>query len=283
MTSLRETILAGNLSVHAKREEKMNNRKCIFITGAASGIGLETARLFARNGWYVGLFDVNETGLKSLQAEIGQDNCFPLAMDVADVASVQRAVDSFAERTGGKMDVLFNNAGTLKFGRFENVSIYDCHQIVDVNLKGVLSYIHCSLDCLKKTPGARIITMASTSAIYGVPDLAVYSATKHAVCAVTEALDLELERYGIRISDVLAPYVNTPMVMDAENKPFSVEKMGVKLEASTVAKTVWKAAHGRRLHWKIGASTYALMALFWIVPFIRRSVVKMLTIPSDKR
>jgi NAD(P)-dependent dehydrogenase (short-subunit alcohol dehydrogenase family) len=192
-------------------------------------------------------------------------------MDVADVASVQRAVDSFA-MNGRENGHIFNNAG-IEFGRFENISIYDCHQIVDVNLKGVLSCIHFSLDYLKRTAGARIITMASTSAIYGVPDLAVYSATKHAVCAVTEALDLELERYGITISDILAPYVNTPMVMDAENKPFSVGwALNLKLDRG---KDSMEAAHGKSSV-ENQYLTCALMALFWSFR-LRRSVVKMLT------
>jgi len=178
----------------------MSEKQCIFITGAASGIGLETARLFARKGWYVGIFDVNEAGLQSLQDEIGDDNCVSASMDVSHVDSVQRAVGAFVANTGGKMDVLFNNAGIIKFGRFETVSISDHHRIVDVNLKGMLNCTHCALHYLRYTPGARIINMASTSAIYGVPDLSVYSATKHAVCAMTEAWDIELEKYGITVS-----------------------------------------------------------------------------------
>ncbi|MGO9569638.1 MAG: SDR family oxidoreductase [Desulfomonilaceae bacterium] len=259
----------------------MSGKKCIFISGAASGIGLETARLFAKKGWYVGIFDINDSGLKSLQAEIGEANCFQMIMDVCNVESVRQAVGSFADKTGGKMDLLFNSAGILKFGPFENVSLEDSHKIVDVNLKGVLTCTHCALELLKTTPGARIVTMASTSAIYGVPDLLVYAATKSAICAVTEALDIELERYGIIVSDILAPYVNTPMVTNAENKAFSMERMGVKIEPSEVAGMVWKAAHGRKLHWKMGAATFLLLGIFWVMPFVRRYVVKTLTVRPE--
>jgi short-subunit dehydrogenase len=119
--------------------------------------------------------------------------------------------------------------------------------------------------------------MASTSAIYGVPDLSVYSATKHAVCALTEAWDIELEKDGVVVSDILAPYVKTPL-LDVPEDVYSIEKMGVKLAPSNIAQTVWKAVHGKKLHWWVGGATYALFGLFWLMPFIRRFVIKSLTI-----
>jgi len=180
------------------------------------------------------------------------------------------------------MDVLFNNAGIVKFGNFESVSILDHNRIVDVNLKGMLNCTHCALGCLKRTTGARIISMASTSAIYGVPDLSVYSATKHAVRAMTEAWDIELEKYGVTVSDILVPYVNTPL-LNVPEEVYSIQKMGVDIQPVTVAQAVWRAVHGRKLHWKMGASTHLLLALFWLMPFVRRPVVKMLTVPPEGR
>ena len=256
----------------------MSHVKSIIVTGAASGIGRETAKLFAGKGWLVGIFDVNESGLESLEREIGASNCVLQVMSVSDVESVRKAMDGFAERTGGTVDVLFNNAGILKFGHFENVDIAESNRIVGVNLKGVLNCAHCCLKYLKATPGSRILNMASTSAIYGIPDLSVYSATKHAVCAMTEAWDIEFQKYGITVCDILAPFVNTPL-LDAPDKVYCVEKMGIDIEPTEVAETVWKAAHGNKLHWKIGTPTYLLMGLFWALPFTRRLIVKSLTIP----
>lgn len=261
----------------------MNGKKSIFITGAASGIGLETARLFAQNNWFVGISDKNEDGLKSLETEVGIEKCFSMLMDVTDSTEVHKAIEAFTHRTRGRLDVLFNNAGILKFGAFDKVSLEDNLRIVDVNVKGVINCVHSALDFLKKTPGARIITMASVSAVYGIPDLSVYSATKSAVCALTEALDIELERYGIIVSDILAPYVNTPMLTCTDNVAYSVKRMGVKIQPFEVARLVWKAAHGRKLHWKMGRSTRLLSGLFWIMPFIKRFVVKTLTVnPNSK-
>ena len=167
------------------------DKKCIFITGAASGIGRETALFFAKKGWFTGIVDVNEDGLKQLETKIGPANCHVQMMDVTDPENVQNAIDTFAAETGGRMDVLLNNAGIIKFGFFETVDIADHLRIVDVNFKGCLNCIYYSLKYLRKTPGARIINMSSASALYGIPDVSVYSATKHALSAFTEALDFE--------------------------------------------------------------------------------------------
>lgn len=101
----------------------MSSRKNIFITGAASGIGRETALYFARQGWFVGIVDVNRMGLLSLQQEIGEGNCCVGLMDVTNVQDVKEAVSAFTSKTGGKMDVLFNNAGIVRMGPNEEITL----------------------------------------------------------------------------------------------------------------------------------------------------------------
>ncbi len=258
----------------------MNNRNNIFITGAASGIGRETARLFAGKGWYVGIVDTNEQGLETLEAEIGADNCFARFMDVTDPENVRNVIASFAEETGGKMDALFNNAGIVKFGHFADVDLETKHRIIDVNLKGVVNCTHFALPYLKNTSGSRIVNMASTSAVYGTPDLSAYSATKHALCALTEAWDIELEQYGIGVSDILAPYVKTPL-LEVPEEVYSMQKLGVKLKASDIAQTVWKAVNRQKLHWYVGGTTHVLRAVIWLMPFMRRFLAKVLTIKPN--
>ena len=260
----------------------MEQKKSIFITGAASGIGRETALFFSKKGWFIGIYDVNEAGLKSLQTEIGEGNCCLGVMDVLDLPRVEEEIKAFASKTDGKMDALFNCAGILKMGFNETIDIADQHLIVDINIKGMLNCIHFALPILKATPNAHIINMASTSAVYGIPDLAVYSATKHAVCALTEALDIELEKYDITLSDIITPYVRTPMVTDAPVKAFSIDKLGINVEPIEVAETVWKAAHGKKLHWKIQFLTFVLLFMFWLLPFAKRFITKTLTIPPGK-
>jgi len=258
-------------------------KKSILITGAASGIGRETALFFAKKDWFVGLFDVDEAGLNTLEAEIGTSNCFSGLMDVADPASVQTGIDSFALKTGGKLDVLLNNAGILKFGLFENIGLQDHLKIVDVNIKGCLSCIYYCLPYLKKTTDARIINMSSISSIYGAPELSVYASTKHALSAMTEALDIELEPHGIVVCDIKPPYVKTPMLKGGENaKSLKILRfIGGQTNAGKVAKTVWKAANKNKLHWKIGFTR--LMAFhYWFLPFTMRFAVKFLTMPKIK-
>ncbi|MFH1032905.1 MAG: SDR family oxidoreductase [Pseudomonadota bacterium] len=260
----------------------MRQGNSIFITGAASGIGRETAKLFAAQGWFVGAADLDEGGLRSLQAEIGPDNCTHGVMDVTDPKGFKATVDDFAEKTGGKMDVLFNNAGILRMGPNEAIPLEQQHLTINVNVNGLLTGVACSLDYLKRTPGARIISMCSTSSVYGLPELAVYSASKHAVAALTEALDLELEQYGIAVSDIMAPYVSTPMVTAARTHAHSIESTGVNLKPEQIAALVWKAAHGRKRHWKIHYLTYVLFGTFWALPFLRRPMTKMLCLTPKK-
>ena len=98
---------------------KAAGRKSIFITGAASGIGKATAKLFADRSWFVGLYDIDETGLKTLAHEISEDNCVWKKLDVRSREDWAAGVEHFSGATGGKLDVLFNNAGIARHGWYE--------------------------------------------------------------------------------------------------------------------------------------------------------------------
>jgi len=118
---------------------------------------------------------------------------------------------------------------------------------------GVILGIHESLALLERTAkaegSAAIVNMSSASALWGQPELAVYSATKFAVRALTEALDVEFRSKGVRVSDVMPGYVDTPMVHTQKHTARSLARLGVKLTADDVAEVVWKAANGRGLHY----------------------------------
>jgi NAD(P)-dependent dehydrogenase (short-subunit alcohol dehydrogenase family) len=146
---------------------------------------------------------------------------------------------------------------------FENVPLGKHHAVIDVNVKGVVNGFHAAFPFLRKTPGARVISMASASALYGTPGFACYSATKFAVKGLTEALNIEWRRHGITVMDVLPLFVDTPMVRQFEHHPKSMDTLGMHLTASDIARTVWRAAHWRlwpRVHWYANAQTF-LMAL----------------------
>ena len=230
----------------------MTAARTIFITGAGAGIGAETARLFARNGWRVGASDVNSAALAALQQELGAERVSVHVADVRDRASVEAAVGEFVQRSGGRLDALFANAGVLFMGPHETITEAQKNLLVDVNVKGVINTIDAGFDYLKRTPGAHVVAMSSTSAEYGSPQHAVYSATKFFVRGLTEALNIEYREHGIQVSAIYVAYVQTGMVFDAKVKPASIDRLGVKVTPQQVAATVWKAVNGNRVHWRVG-------------------------------
>lgn len=228
-----------------------NGRKSIFITGAASGMGRETAKLFHDKGWFVGGYDVNAEGLASLEKELGSDNCITATLDVTDRAQYKATLDAFAAATDGKMDILFNNAGIGRGGFFDEQPFEDVMDVVNVNFVGVLNGIHLAMPLLKATKNSLCFTTSSSSAMYGIPGIAVYSATKHAVKGLTEALSIEFRRYGVRAADTLPGLINTPIIPPeaAENAP--AEGMFRLIQPIEIAKVVWEAYHSEKLHWYV--------------------------------
>lgn len=228
-----------------------NGRKSIFITGAASGMGLETARLFNQKGWFVGGYDVNAEGLKKLEAELGAENCITRRLDVTDKKDYENALAEFGAATGGKMDILFNNAGIGAGGFFDEQPFEDVLRVVNVNFIGVLNGIHSAIGLLKTTPNSMCFTTSSSSATYGMPGIAVYSATKHAVKGLTEALSIEFRRYGVRAADVLPGLIDTPILPPGAAANAPKEGIFRAIPPVEVAKTVWEAYGSDKLHWYV--------------------------------
>jgi len=189
------------------------DRKAIFITGAASGIGLATAKRFAGEGWLVGLSDIDAQGLKAALAAIGGDNAgFVTLHDVRKADEWERALDAFVEAAGGRLDVLVNNAGICRYGWFTEQTPRDFDDQIDINLRGVILGAYLGHKRLKRTPGSRLINIASAASLSGSPRLAVYSATKFAVRGLSEALDIEFMRSGVRVACVEPTVIETPLL-----------------------------------------------------------------------
>jgi len=266
---------------------RARGRKSIFITGGASGMGRETAKLFVSKGWFVGAFDVNEAGLKTLEQELGGDNCFVRRLDVTSKPDFDAAVAAFSDETSGKMDVLFSNAGIGESGWFEDVPFEAALRVIQVNLIGVVASVYACLPLLKATPNSLCFITSSSSATYGMPRIAVYSATKHAVKGLTEALSVEFARHGVRVADVLPGLIDTNILRATPNrsgdapKPSEEEfyasapKRGMfrLTPASEVAKCVWAAYGSDRLHWYVPRAIGRIDLLKAIAPKLTRSVV----------
>ena len=228
----------------------------IFLTGAAAGIGRATAQRFAQEGWFVGLYDVNEAGVQALRQELGAERACAGRLDVTDGAAVARALAEFFEAAGRRLDVMFNNAGIGQTGDFHTLTLEQHHRTIAVNFSGVVNGCHAAFPYLKQTPGSTLVSMSSASAIYGAPGLASYAATKFGVKGLSEALSIEWQQHGIAVMDLLPLFVDTDMVRKFESQLKARDALGMHLTADDIARTVWRAVHWprwwRRVHWYVG-------------------------------
>ena len=245
----------------------------IFITGAAQGIGRACALRFAAAGFTLGLYDIDEAGLARLAAEIararGPSKVCWRRLDVCDGSSIAAGLEHFAEHSEGRLDVLLNNAGVMSVGRFEQIDLAAHRRMIAVNVQGLLEVAHRAFPLLRDTPGARLINLSSASAIYGIPEMASYGATKQFVRGLSEALDVEWRRHDIAVCDVMPMFVATALLTNTA-KATSMGRLGVHLEAEDVAKVVFAAAHARgrraRVHWPVGLQTKLAMAAKRVSP-----------------
>lgn len=244
----------------------MSERRAILITGGASGMGLATARLFGRQGWFVGALDLSAPGLTKLGNELPPDRLFTARLDVRDRDAFGRVVADFARASGNRCDVLFNNAGIGRSGFFDETPFEEHLAVIQVNLVGVLNGIYSVLPLLKRAPNSLCFTTSSSSATFGMPGIAVYSATKHAVKGLTEALSVEFARFGVRAACVLPGLIDTPILDGpvfgtmADNRPAGGDIRTVAprdgmwrlTSPDEVAQCVWHAYHeGNRIHYYV--------------------------------
>ena len=237
--------------------------RSIFITGGGKGIGLETARLFHRRGWRVGIFDFDDSTFSDIKKEF--ENIELFKGNVLEADQLKDALLTFSDKNNG-IDVLHNNAGIILVGEFDELGLEQNLNIVDINLKGLINSTVCALPYLKKAGHSVIVNMSSASALYGNPELTTYAATKAAVKSLTEGWHVAFQKYGIRVCDLLPIYVKTQM-LDGEYEKFNkLSLRDVKLTPELIAGKVWKAVHGRQIHYLVGADTKIFHFLLKIVP-----------------
>lgn len=250
--------------------------KTIFITGAAHGIGLATAKRFASQGWFVGLYDINQEGLDALLNSGDFPNACGQFCDVTQRDSIEEALRHFSSNTDGRLDLLINNAGVLSSGKFEEIDPQAHDLIVDVNVRGLTNVAQAAFPLLKQTAGSTLVNLCSVSSVHGIPLLAVYSASKFYVNGLTEALHIEWAPHDIRVTSVKPPIVNTAMGHQLD--PKLTERMGVDLEPEHVAEAIQMAAEGKRVGYLLGTSA---KLWGWIDKFLpesgRRQLVRYLS------
>ncbi|MEU8516860.1 SDR family oxidoreductase [Kitasatospora sp. NPDC048722] len=183
------------------------------VTGGASGIGLATATLLAERGARVAVLDLDPSTVN--EPLIG------FTADVSDDASVRDAVHAAAETLGG-IDVLVNNAGIGAIGTVEDNLDEQWHRVLDVNLLGVVRTTRAALPHLRRSRRAAVVNTCSIAATAGLPQRALYSASKGAVLSLTLAMAADHVREGIRVNCVNPGTVDTPWVgrlLDSADDP----------------------------------------------------------------
>lgn len=254
-------------------------RKAIFITGGGSGIGRATACHFAAQGWFVGIADVNAQGIDETAALLPEGVASRHMMDVRDRDQWQAALAEFAKASDGRLDVLFNNAGIGSGGQFIDMAPEEADRLIAINFGGVVNGIYSALPLLRATPGATILNTGSASGFYGVAGLAVYSATKFAVRGLTEALEIEFAKHGIRVRSLMPGFIDTPLLDQVSvdsNEPARdrLSSSGFEIvPVERVAEAAWEAVHGDKVHVTVGkmAKRLSRLARFFPGLIVRQS------------
>jgi len=174
------------------------------VTGGASGIGAATAQLLLSRGASVAILD-RELG------DAVRPDLLALPCDISDTAAVAQAVDTVVDKLGG-IDVLVNNAGVGAVGDIAANDDDEWHRVLDVNVVGIARVSRAALPHLRRSDHAAIVNTCSVVASVGVPQRALYSASKGAVAALTLAMAVDHVREGIRVNAVTPGTADTPWV-----------------------------------------------------------------------
>ncbi|MFB2597119.1 SDR family NAD(P)-dependent oxidoreductase [Herbiconiux sp. P17] len=173
------------------------------VTGGASGIGAAIADRLREGGAEVAVLDLNPSG--------ANPDHFAVAANVADDVSVRAAIAAVAEKFG-RIDIVINNAGIGAVGSIADNDDDEWHRVFDINVVGMARVTRAALPYLRESPSAAIVNTSSVAATAGLPQRALYSATKGAVLSLTRAMAADHLREGIRVNCVNPGTADTPWV-----------------------------------------------------------------------
>ncbi|WP_341960321.1 3-hydroxybutyrate dehydrogenase [Planococcus maritimus] len=205
--------------------------KVVLITGAASGIGYEISKDFAKEGAKIVLTDINEDAVKQAADELkGQGfECIGIKCDVTSEAEIKAAIDQTVE-TFGSLDILINNAGMQHVAPIEEFPTETYELLVKIMLVAPFIATKHAFPIMKQQGYGRIINMASINGLVGFAGKAAYNSAKHGVIGLTKVAALEGAEHGITVNAMCPGYVDTPLVRNqlgdlAKTRNVSLEKV----------------------------------------------------------
>jgi NADP-dependent 3-hydroxy acid dehydrogenase YdfG len=203
--------------------------KIAFVTGGASGIGAALTTKLADGGAEVWIADRQIGPAQELAQRLnsGEAKAHAIELDVRDYSSFERAVAE-AVRQSGRIDYLFNNAGIGVAGEVDSYTLDDWNDVFDVNLRGVVHGIQAVYPIMIRQHSGHIVNTASMAGLVATAGQASYTATKHAVVAISKSLRIEAERHGVRVSVLCPGVIRTPILTGGQYG--RTEKAGVSDE-----------------------------------------------------
>lgn len=199
--------------------------KVVIITGAGSGIGRETALLFAKEGAKVVVADVNEEGGEETAAEIkknGGEGYFA-KLDVSNRVEIKQVVKDAIEKYG-KIDVLINNAGIIQDALVLKMTEEQWDRVINVDLKGVFNCIQAVVEVMINQGNGVIINTSSIVGLNGNVGQVNYAAAKAGLIGMTKTLAKELGKKGIRVNAIAPGFIMTPMTSNVPEKILELMK-----------------------------------------------------------
>ena len=188
--------------------------KVALITGAARGIGAETAKALALRGVRLVLTDVDKEPLDAVVAAIGDQDALGVIADVCDLDAMERAVSEGIERFGG-IDLVMANAGIASYGSVLAVDPATFRRVIDVNINGVFHTVRAALPSVIERKGY-ILVVSSLAAFAPAPGFTAYNASKAGVEHFASALRLEVAHHGVDVGCAHMSWIDTPLVQDAK-------------------------------------------------------------------
>ncbi|OBI32760.1 short-chain dehydrogenase [Mycobacterium sp. E1386] len=188
--------------------------KVVLITGGARGIGAEVARRLRNKGARLVLTDLNDTELKALAAELGDDRVLTAVADVRDLPAMQAVAAQAVERFGG-IDVVVANAGIASYGSVLQVDPEAFKRVMDINVLGVFNTVRATLPAVIERRGY-VLIVSSLAAYAACPGLVPYNASKAGVEILANALRLEVAHRGVDVGSSHMSWIDTALVRDTE-------------------------------------------------------------------